>query len=76
MASLLEIDRLAIRFGTTAAVRELNLRVEQGQVLGLVGESGSGKSVTALAVLRLLDPTAQVGGSIRFGGRDLLALTP
>ncbi|HEX3472361.1 MAG TPA: ABC transporter ATP-binding protein, partial [Silvibacterium sp.] len=47
-----------------------------GQVLGLVGESGSGKSVTALAVLRLLDPTAQVGGSIRFGGRDLLALTP
>lgn len=60
MASLLEIDRLTIRFGSTAAVRELNLRVEQGQVLGLVGESGSGKSVTALAVLRLLDPMAYV----------------
>ena len=76
MASLLEIDRLTIRFGSIAAVRELNLRVEQGQVLGLVGESGSGKSVTALAVLRLLDPMAYVEGAIRFGGVDLLALAP
>ena len=76
MASLLEIDRLAIRFGATAAVRELNLCVEQGQVLGLVGESGSGKSVTALAVLRLLDPAATVEGAIRFGDVDLLALAP
>lgn len=76
MAFLLEIDRLAIRFGATAAVRELNLRVEQGRVLGLVGESGSGKSVTALAVLRLLGPAATVEGAIRFGGVDLLALAP
>jgi peptide/nickel transport system ATP-binding protein len=76
VASLLEIDRLAIRFGATAAVRELNLCVEQGQVLGLVGESGSGKSVTALAVLRLLDPAATVEGAIRFGDVDLLALAP
>ena len=76
MASLLEIDRLAIRFGATAAVRELNLCVEQGQVLGLVGESGSGKSVTALAVLRLLGPAATVEGAIRFGDVDLLALAP
>jgi len=50
--------------------------VEQGQVLGLVGESGSGKSVTALAVLRLLDASAHLGGAIRFGGVDLLALAP
>jgi len=76
VASLLEIDRLAIRFGATAAVRELNLCVEQGQVLGLVGESGSGKSVTALAVLRLLGPAATVEGAIRFGDVDLLALAP
>jgi len=55
-------------------VRELNLRVDQGQVLGLVGESGSGKSVTALAVLRLLGPAATVEGSIRFDCVDLLEL--
>ena len=74
MACLLEIDHLSVNFGETAAVRDLNLRVEQNQVLGLVGESGSGKSVTSLAVMRLLDPAARVRGSIRFGGADLLAL--
>jgi len=76
VASLLEIDRLTIRFDSTEAVSGLSLRVEQGQVLGLVGESGSGKSVTALAVLRLLDASAHLGGAIRFGGVDLLALAP
>jgi peptide/nickel transport system ATP-binding protein len=39
-----------------------------------VGESGSGKSVTALAILRLLDPAASVEGRIAFDGRDLVAL--
>ena len=76
MASLLEIDRLAIHFGALAAVRELSLRVETRQVLGLVGESGSGKSVTALAVLRLLGATARIEGAIRFDGVDLLKLAP
>ena len=74
MAALLEIDRLTIRFGATEAVRDLSLRVQQGQVLGLVGESGSGKSVTALAVLRLVDAAARVEGAIRFDGVNLLTL--
>jgi peptide/nickel transport system ATP-binding protein len=76
VAPLLEIDHLSINFGATAAVRDLNLRVDEGQVLGVVGESGSGKSVTALAVLRLLDRAAQVKGAIRFAGADLLGLAP
>lgn len=76
MASLLEIDSLTIRFGSKAAVNGLNLRLDKGQVLGLVGESGSGKSVTALAVLRLLDAAARVDGAIRFDGANLLSLTP
>ena len=76
MASLLEIDRLTIRFGSKVAVSELNLCLEKGQVLGLVGESGSGKSVTALAVLRLLDAAARVEGAIRFEGTNLLSLAP
>jgi len=57
-------------------VNELTLRLEKGQVLGLVGESGSGKSVTALAVLRLLDAAARIKGAIRFDGADLLAFAP
>ena len=74
MAALLEINRLNIRFGATEAVRDLSLRVQPGQVLGLVGESGSGKSVTALAVLRLVDAAARVEGAIRFDGVNLLTL--
>ena len=66
MGALLEIDNLSIRFGSVHAVRGLSLRLEAGQVLGLVGESGSGKSVTALAIMRLLDGSSQVDGSIRF----------
>ncbi len=67
--ALLSIENLTIRFGPSAtrpAVNDLSLRITAGESLGLVGESGSGKSVTALAILRLLDPAAQVSGSIRF----------
>jgi peptide/nickel transport system ATP-binding protein len=81
MGLLLEMDGLSIRFGAAEVVRGLSLRVEAGQVLGLVGESGSGKSVTALAIMRLLDAAARVDGSIRFAPRagdsiDLLRLAP
>jgi peptide/nickel transport system ATP-binding protein len=72
VAPLLEIERLSIRFRSTVAVRDLSLSLDAGQVLGLVGESGSGKSVTALAVLRLLDSSAAIEGAIRFEGSDLL----
>ncbi len=76
MAPLLELDRLSISFRDQPAVRDLSFSIEPGEVLGLVGESGSGKSVSALAILRLLDAAARVQGSIRFAGRDLLKLTP
>ena len=72
MAPLLEILKLQIGFRATEAVRGVNLRLDEGEVLGLVGESGSGKSVTALAILGLLGPAAQVSGEIlwRSAGAD------
>src|SRR5689334_18727255 len=78
--SLLEVRNLDIAFPVrsgdrtnfVSAVRDLSFEIGPGESLGLVGESGSGKSVTSLAILRLLPPQAQVGGSIRFEGRDLL----
>jgi len=73
---LLSLDNLTIRFGAIHAVRGLSLEIAPGESLGLVGESGSGKSVTALAILRLLDPVAGVNGRIEFDGRNLLALDP
>ena len=72
MGALLDIRYLHICFGAVAAVRGISLQVHEGEVLGLVGESGSGKSATALAILRLLGPAAQVAGEIRWQGTDLL----
>src|SRR5271168_4315413 len=78
MDPLLEVENLSIWFHSRGAARpavsELSLSIAAGEVLGLVGESGSGKSVTALAIMRLLDQAATVEGSIRFDGVDLVAL--
>jgi len=75
---LLEVSHLSIAFGTHKAVDDISFTIAPGQTLGLVGESGSGKSATALALLRLLPPSAHVTGSIRLAGpngmEDLLAL--
>jgi oligopeptide/dipeptide ABC transporter ATP-binding protein len=78
--SLLAIRDLRISFrtdhGLARAVDGIDLDVGAGETVGLVGESGCGKSVTALAVLRLVEPDGSValGSSIRLEGRDLLAL--
>jgi peptide/nickel transport system ATP-binding protein len=64
MPPLLDIRNLQIQFGSTEAVRGVSLQLDEGEVLGLVGESGSGKSASALAILGLLGPAAQVEGQI------------
>jgi microcin C transport system ATP-binding protein len=68
---LLEIENLSIEFGGKRVVDNISLAINAGEKVGLVGESGSGKSVTALAVLRLLD-AATYHGAIRFGGDSIL----
>ncbi len=78
MQPLLRVDHLCITFSSDAgrhtAVDDLSFTIDPGESLALVGESGSGKSVTALAVLRLLDPRAQVAGSIWFRQDNWLQL--
>ncbi|MFT4283946.1 MAG: ABC transporter ATP-binding protein, partial [Protaetiibacter sp.] len=54
------------------AVDGVSFEVRRGQVLALVGESGSGKSATAMSILGLLPDTAEVSGSVRLEGRELL----
>ncbi len=74
----LQIDQLEVDFrtkdGVVHAVRGIDFALARGEVLGIVGESGSGKSVTALATMGLLPRSAEVRGSIRFQGRELLGL--
>src|SRR5436305_472400 len=76
--ALLEIEGLTIAFGTPRApliaVDGLDFAIDAGEIVGLVGESGSGKSVTALAVLGLIDfPGRVTCRRLAFDGRDLAA---
>jgi peptide/nickel transport system ATP-binding protein len=70
--SLLEVDGLTIRYAGQPVVDRLSFDVEPGEAVGLVGESGSGKSQTALAVLGLLPPDAEISGNIRLAGTDII----
>ncbi|MFJ5381006.1 ABC transporter ATP-binding protein [Cupriavidus sp. CER94] len=72
------VDRLSVTFGegehATRAVRDVSFDLRAGERYALVGESGSGKTVTALAMLRLVED-ARYQGAIRFEGKDLLQVS-
>ena len=79
--TLLEVRDLITEFrtdqGTVRAVDHVSFDIPARGTLGVVGESGSGKSVTALSIMRLIAPPGRIaGGTVRYGGRDLLALRP
>jgi peptide/nickel transport system ATP-binding protein len=77
----LEVRGLRVGFatpgGTVVAVDDVALSVSRGEVLAIIGESGSGKTVTAMAIARLIasPPARYLGGSVRMGGNDILALS-
>jgi peptide/nickel transport system ATP-binding protein len=78
---ILEIDQLSISFFTRLreipAVMDFSCTVQPGEAMGLVGESGCGKSTVALGVMQDLGVNGRiVGGSIKFKGRDLGAMSP
>ncbi|MDN5933191.1 MAG: ATP-binding cassette domain-containing protein, partial [Pseudonocardia sp.] len=71
---MLEVDGLSVEFrtdhGTVRAVRDVSWHLDKGETLAILGESGSGKSVSAQAIMGILDiPPARVtSGAIRFNG--------
>jgi dipeptide transport system ATP-binding protein len=77
--ALLEVRNLTVEFGDEArafrAVDGVDLAVGDGEVVGIVGESGSGKSVTALALMGLIDFPGRVkADAMSFMGHDLLSM--
>ncbi|HET9749207.1 MAG TPA: ABC transporter ATP-binding protein [Casimicrobiaceae bacterium] len=79
--ALVEIRDLHVDFGAEtrpmAAVDGVDLDVEAGEIVGIVGESGSGKSMTALALMGLVDAPGRVRAArLAFAGRDLQSLAP
>ena len=75
--ALLEVRDLKTYFytegGVVKAVDGVNFEIGKGEVSGLVGETGCGKSVTALSIMRLIQPPGKiVGGEVIFEGENLL----
>ncbi|HET6240817.1 MAG TPA: ABC transporter ATP-binding protein, partial [Arthrobacter sp.] len=77
--AVLSVRDLSVRFntenGVLHAVRGVDFDLLPGKTLGIVGESGSGKSVASLAIMGLLPATAEVTGSVRLLGTELLGLS-
>jgi dipeptide transport system ATP-binding protein len=81
VTSLLQVEHLSVEFGAPGAVLhavdDVSFSVAPGEVVGIVGESGSGKSVTALAVLGLIDAPGRVRAErLAFDGRELPSMSP
>jgi len=78
-APLVVVEDLSVRFPSrkqepTTIVDHISFVLPRGSITGLVGESGCGKSMTALAMMGLVDE-AQISGHIRIGRRDLVAMS-
>jgi len=79
-APILTVENLKTHFhlsaGILRAVDDVSFAVPSGRVLSIIGESGSGKSVTALSILRLIEPPGRIeSGRILFRDRNLLDLS-
>jgi microcin C transport system ATP-binding protein len=76
MTEMLSVNNLEIAFmqsgKSTRVVNGISFHIDRGEVVALVGESGSGKSVTALSTVSLLGNNANVVGSVKFDGREMV----
>ena len=74
--TILKVENLNVNFktfnGTVKALRNINLELKDGEILGILGESGSGKSTLALAIMSLLPDNALIDGSISFKGNNYI----
>ncbi|MCD2256282.1 ATP-binding cassette domain-containing protein [Agrilactobacillus fermenti] len=67
MAHVIEIQHLQKQFGKFTALKDINLQLNEGEVLGFIGPNGAGKSTTIRTILGLIKPTA---GQVQVFGQD------
>jgi branched-chain amino acid transport system ATP-binding protein len=70
---VLELERLEVRYGTVAAVRDLTLRLDKGEIVGLIGPNGAGKSTTLHAIMGAIPAHS---GEIRLHGSSIRRRSP
>jgi len=79
MSDLLRMRDVSLTYrgegGDVPAVRNADLDLDRGEIVGLAGESGCGKSTLASTILRLQPPTARVTGEVLFEGADVLTMS-
>lgn len=69
---MLKIDNLNISYDSVPIVRDVSLKINKGEILGIVGESGSGKSTILRAIMNILGNDGEIdSGNITFDGKDL-----
>jgi peptide/nickel transport system ATP-binding protein len=79
---VLEVKGLSVEFhtvyGRVPAVKDVSFHLDRGETLAILGESGSGKSVSASAVMNLIDtpPGYVTAGEIRYNGENLIGMAP
>lgn len=79
MSSAITIRDLHVSIGRKKRkpiLKGIDLDIPSGLVQGVAGESGSGKTMTGMAIMGLLPPDSHVSGSIRYGDKELVGLTP
>ena len=69
--TLLEVEKLTVSYGAVQAVKDVSLRVDQGEMVALLGSNGAGKTSTLLAIAGIVRPRR---GRITFNGHDLTAM--
>ena len=72
-APMLECDSLTVAYDTTPILRDVNLTVEAGEIVGIMGKNGAGKTTLLKALIGLLDP---LDGTIRYRGQDIGDVEP
>jgi branched-chain amino acid transport system ATP-binding protein len=70
---VLRVEGLVCRYGKVAAVRELSMDVNRGELVALIGANGAGKTTTLKAISGVLPPVA---GRVEFLGEDIARATP